>query len=245
MVLLNHLDKSLVKILGLSDYEIKAYLKLVEKGPLRPKTLSFEANIPYTKIYSVVIRLEKKGLVKVDRSRRPHTVVAVPPVEAYIKLKSMVEEKLEDLEKKVKLLQELYESSHRGFAQREFITIIRGLKPINERAVNILVGASSSVRVAIPFQKFLSEDLKKNLIEESVKKLIKILATKKLEPLFRDLPARIEVKYLDKMFGGGVISEKEVLLVVEHRGEILAAYSSFEYIVEIAKTYFDYLWTAG
>jgi len=235
-----------LRTLGLSQYETRIYFKLVEKGPMSAKQLSEEARVPYTKIYAVLSSLESKGLVKVDRNSRPHIVSSVPPLEAYLKLKTNIEQKLENLRKEAEFLQEIYEYSHSGLAQREFITIIRGEKSIVNRAISIVSTATGTkIRVAVPFSRLFDLKLKDTLIRESAEKPILVLAVKELKPLLEDLPARIEVKYLDHMFGGGIISDREVLLVVEHRGEILAAYSNFEYIVEIAKTYFDYLWRSS
>jgi len=235
-----------LRTLGLSLYETRVYFKLVEKGPMFAKQISEEAHVPYTKIYVILSSLENKGFIKVDRTSRPHIVYAVPPLEVYLKLKTSIEQKLEDLRKEAEFLQEIYEYSHSGLAQREFITIIRGEKSIVNRAISIVsASAGTKIRVAVPFSKLLNFRFKNTLIGESAEKPVLVLAVEELKPLLKDLPARIEIKYLDHMFGGGVISDREVLLIVEHRGEILAAYSNFEYIVEIAKTYFDYLWKSS
>lgn len=52
-----------MKSLGLSEYEIKAYLKLLEQYPVNGYTLSKESGIPRSRIYEVLDSLKNKQMV--------------------------------------------------------------------------------------------------------------------------------------------------------------------------------------
>ncbi|MEM3943013.1 MAG: helix-turn-helix domain-containing protein [Thermofilaceae archaeon] len=72
--------------LGLSDYEARAYVALLTMGQLTPAEVSSAANIPYTKTYEVMRRLERKGWVVVV-SKSPLIYAPVKPEEVLAKLK--------------------------------------------------------------------------------------------------------------------------------------------------------------
>lgn len=55
--------------LGLTEYESKAYTKLVEHGHLSAKEASNLTGIPYSKIYTTLISLVDKGWVSVKEGR--------------------------------------------------------------------------------------------------------------------------------------------------------------------------------
>src|SRR3989442_6377590 len=57
-----------LKEFGLTEYEVKAYIGLVESGPMPASQLSTTATIPYSKIYEILGNLERKGWVETDQA---------------------------------------------------------------------------------------------------------------------------------------------------------------------------------
>src|SRR5689334_17537658 len=68
--------------LGLSRYEAGAYLTMIRKGSLGATEISYYANLPRTKVYSTLKKLEKKRLSIVSQSK-PLICSAIPPEEAF------------------------------------------------------------------------------------------------------------------------------------------------------------------
>ena len=66
---------------GLSQYEARAYVALLAEGTATAGELAYRAEIPRTKVYPVMLRLEKKGLATVG-GKKPVTCSAVPPEES-------------------------------------------------------------------------------------------------------------------------------------------------------------------
>jgi HTH-type transcriptional regulator, sugar sensing transcriptional regulator len=64
-------DKSrkAMESLGLTGYEIKVYLALVETGKSTASDISKKSGVPYSKIYEVLNGLEDKGWSESDSSR--------------------------------------------------------------------------------------------------------------------------------------------------------------------------------
>jgi len=60
--------KSLEKV-GLTSYEIRTYVSLVDAGELNAAELSQKSGVPYSKIYEVLGTLEEKGWIGSDDSR--------------------------------------------------------------------------------------------------------------------------------------------------------------------------------
>src|SRR5881396_3352097 len=53
--------KKALKHFGLTEYEVKAYIALVEAGTVPASQLSTTARLPYSKIYEILGNLERKG----------------------------------------------------------------------------------------------------------------------------------------------------------------------------------------
>jgi len=63
---------------GLSGYEAKAYISLCLQGPSTARRVAEAANIPYTKVYDVLSKLERRGMVEALEGR-PLRYRAIPP----------------------------------------------------------------------------------------------------------------------------------------------------------------------
>ncbi|RNJ73348.1 MAG: TrmB family transcriptional regulator [Thaumarchaeota archaeon S14] len=66
---------------GLGQYEARAYVALLSGGTATAGELAYRAEIPRTKVYPVMMRLERKGLATVG-GQKPVTCSAVPPSES-------------------------------------------------------------------------------------------------------------------------------------------------------------------
>lgn len=78
---------------GLSEYESKVYVALVYLGPSKAGAISREADVPQSKIYSILENLIRKQLVEVFEGR-PKEFKAISPETI---LKNFVKEKEEEL----------------------------------------------------------------------------------------------------------------------------------------------------
>ena len=73
--------RTALSALGLTDYEIRTYVSLLEQGPLTALNISSESGIPYSRVYDVLKTLEKKQFVTAGKGR-PTIYVAKSPDEA-------------------------------------------------------------------------------------------------------------------------------------------------------------------
>src|SRR3989304_3818094 len=78
---MSRIDENLHRILkdhGLTEYEIKTYLKLVFDGPATPYEISESVSIPYARVYGTLEGLEKRKWIRA-RPGRPVVYESNPP----------------------------------------------------------------------------------------------------------------------------------------------------------------------
>ena len=67
---------------GLSKYEAQAYVALIAKGTVSASELAYYSEIPRTKIYPTLLKLENKKLVIISKSK-PIMCTAIAPEDAF------------------------------------------------------------------------------------------------------------------------------------------------------------------
>jgi sugar-specific transcriptional regulator TrmB len=120
-----------LKLLGLTDYEAKAYEALVKLGKATAAQISKESGVSYGKIYTVLDSLEAKGLVKIVPEMTKKFVATDP--ESLIQLVKKREHELGTLKTEITELRKVYEFKEKDVVQmvqgkRNFYKIIRAMK---------------------------------------------------------------------------------------------------------------------
>jgi sugar-specific transcriptional regulator TrmB len=67
---------------GLSKYEAKAYVTLISKGTISASELAYYSDLPRTKIYPTLLKLESKKLAIISKSK-PIMCTAIAPEDAF------------------------------------------------------------------------------------------------------------------------------------------------------------------
>ncbi|MFZ2070912.1 MAG: helix-turn-helix domain-containing protein [Halobacteriota archaeon] len=89
--------KRLLKELGLSNYEIEAYLKVVELGIAEASVICKATKIPFGRVYQELNSLAARGLIEVQNTR-PKRYIARKPRLAF---KTLLQQKRENMEKQL------------------------------------------------------------------------------------------------------------------------------------------------
>ncbi|MFP8954946.1 HTH-type sugar sensing transcriptional regulator TrmB [Natrialbaceae archaeon A-arb3/5] len=82
---------------NLGEYEIDAYLTVLEQGQLTASEISDRTEIPQPRVYDTVRSLSDRGLVEL-RESRPMKVVALDPEMAFGDVQESLEEMIDELE---------------------------------------------------------------------------------------------------------------------------------------------------
>ena len=82
---------------NLGEYEIEAYLAVLEHGQLTASEIADRTDIPQPRVYDTVRSLSDRGLVEL-RESRPMKIVAVDPEDAFGSIQTSLEELVSELE---------------------------------------------------------------------------------------------------------------------------------------------------
>ena len=120
-----------LEMLGLSNYESRAYLTLLSHGIRTAKEIANESKIPFGRVYDVLTSLEDKGLADKQESR-PKKFVAKEPKIALNNLLKMKKDELLKLTTKAAIIEE--KLSHLQTTKPEdslFWSVALGVNAIN------------------------------------------------------------------------------------------------------------------
>jgi len=95
--------EELLRELGFKEYEIKAYKALLFLVSATPREIAKEAKVPQTKVYGVLEKLKKKGLVSVSPGK-PILYNLIPIETGLLSFVKNNQKKWEEIEKEVKEL---------------------------------------------------------------------------------------------------------------------------------------------
>ncbi|MEM1757545.1 MAG: helix-turn-helix domain-containing protein, partial [Candidatus Bathyarchaeia archaeon] len=147
-------EVSLLKKIGLTEYEAGAYLLLLEKGALTAKQISYGAQIPYSKVYQVLKNLEQKGWIETIK-KRPSKYFPKSPKIALMMAKKALENEWLSIERT--LLDELSPLYEKLQTREKYdIWILRGLSNILPKIKEMIKNAGSEMLIALPS---IKEDL--------------------------------------------------------------------------------------
>ncbi|GIU72661.1 MAG: transcriptional regulator [Candidatus Nitrosocaldaceae archaeon] len=245
--MLSEKAKKAMENLGLTGYEIKAYVTLLNEGALTAQELSNKSNVPYSKIYEVLDKLEEKGWIETDGSR-PTKFYPKSPTTALEATRLRLENELKENESIVlNELKSLYEKT--GVKEKPEIWVIRGVFNILARVKEIIENSREELLIAFPAA---AEELAKPLqpllrmLYEKGVKIYVLAAENTSKDIIKALSRVSEVRLKDSMFGGGVISDsKEVIILLagdNNASEALAIWAEHIGLARFAKEYFQYLW---
>jgi sugar-specific transcriptional regulator TrmB len=238
--------KNALREAGLTDYETRAYLHLLQVGVTTASQISNETDVPYSKIYEVLNSLERKGWVE-TQTDRPRQYYPKSPSEA-LDITRLRLENMMKLWRNTVLdeLQPLYEK--REIREKPDVWILRGEFDALAKLKDLVGNAKTELMFAVPplTESILNAvmPLFGELLGANIK--VQIMVSKDLNLDIEVLSRIYEVRRKDSMFGGGVIADgREALLILGENKPSLIIWSDHSGLVKFAKDYFQYLWNTA
>lgn len=190
----------LLKDLGLTSYEAKAYVAIAGLGPSEPKRVASEASIPYPSAYTALKALESKGWAEKVVSK-PVTYRAKKPATVKATVASRVEEAFKELQK-------IYRAEPADEA--ELVYTLRGKERVLGKIYEMLRGARENVVVVTPAMGL--EDAKvMELLDGAVKGGVKVRAISDGEGLGL-LPPGVETRTGSQVAFDLLVDDKVALI---------------------------------
>ncbi len=234
--------------LGLSGYEVKAYLALLEVGGGTAKEVAEAAGVPESRIYEVINSLIEKGWAVAERGRPIRYRPQDPEVAVRGSL-MRIERELGELARS--LIDELT-PMFRGGGKEEVpeLVIVRGEQDLWRRVRSTIAKARRSLAVALPV---IPEEVADTLLPvASVMKerggSVRVLVGNEVSSSeLKRLAELAEVRKRELSFGGGVIADaSEVVLILlepDRPSPKVGIHSAHSMLTMLAQTYFDMLWS--
>ncbi len=123
---------------NLGEYEIDAYLAVLEHGELTASDIADRTDIPQPRVYDTVRSLSDRGLVEL-RESRPMKIVAVDPAEAFGDLRSSFSEMVDELEAR-------YTAPTR---ETEAVSLVKSRSTILRYVEEVITGAEYELAVSL------------------------------------------------------------------------------------------------
>ncbi len=136
--------KSLLKELGLNEYEVRAYLTLIRNGPLTAGELATLSKVPQPRIYDVIRTLMAKGFVTTSQGR-PKQVIPLSPDSVMDAIKRRYDEKIETLKA---ALEKLY--TPRG--EIGSVTVVKSRITLEEYIRRAIKNSRFHLSIAVPME---------------------------------------------------------------------------------------------
>jgi len=241
---------SALQELGLTDYEVKAYVSLLKFGVQTAAEVSRQSTVPYSKVYDVLGRLEAKGWVESDLSR-PSKYYPKPPNVALEAFRMQQESVYEGYEKLIAdELVPIYEK--RDIKERPEVWIVKGDVNIFGKLMESMDSCRQELMIALPGELRTFSNGAVSIINTLLNRGISVSVLLSDEETAREIRASLpkaEIRVKDGMFGGGLICDaKQVVLLLGRSGEgmpHMAIWADHPGLAMFGKSYFESLWNAS
>ncbi|MFB5621423.1 MAG: TrmB family transcriptional regulator [Candidatus Nitrosomaritimum yanchengensis] len=229
---------------GLSKYEAQAYVALISKGTISASELSYYSDIPRTKVYPTLLKLESKKLVIISKSK-PIMCTAIAPEDAF---DSIIHEQINKVNAMNTLVSKLKKASEdsrktRGSEEKRYYQI--NANNVLSQLQKMVEGSKSSIQIAV-------DQWGLGLISECKDQLISVirrnLDVKMLVPTgligseaYRAIPDGVKIRASDVVQNCFIFDETEILMVSEENGKGVN-FSSTEILGNNQSKLFSNIW---
>lgn len=215
---------------GLSSYEARAYVTMITKGTISASELAYYADLPRTKVYPVLIKLEKKKLAIISKSK-PIMCTAIAPQDAFDEIIHEQIDKVNAMNSLVTNLKKVSEDTKKLQGSEEKRYFHLNANYIVNQLRQMINGAKNSVHIiADPFGLNLLVECKEQLLGVLRRELdVKIITTPSQigSEAFRIIPDGAKIRIAD-INQNCFIFDKTELLIIDNENGKGALFSSTE-----------------
>jgi len=229
---------------GLSKYEAQAYVALISKGTISASELSYYSEIPRTKVYPTLLKLENKKLVIISKSK-PIMCTAISPEDAFDDVIHEQINKVNAMNTLVSNLKKASEESRksRGSEEKRYFHI--SANKILSQLQTMIEGSKSSIKI-------MTDQGGLGLLSECKEQLVGVirrnLDVKLIIPpsqicseSYRAIPDGVEIKTSDIVQNCFIFDETELLMINNDNGKS-AIFSSTEVLGSNQEKVFSNIW---
>ncbi len=133
---------------GLSKYEAQAYVTLISKGTISASELAYYSDLPRTKVYPILLKLENKKLAIISKSK-PIMCTAIAPEDAF---DSIIHEQINKVNAMNTLVSKLKKASEesrksQGSEEKRYFQI--AANNVLNQLKTMIDGSKNSIQIAV------------------------------------------------------------------------------------------------
>ncbi len=229
---------------GLSKYEAQAYVTLIAKSTISASELAYYSEIPRTKVYPTLLKLESKRLVIISKSK-PIMCTAIAPEDAF---DGIIHEQINKVNAMNTLISNLKKASEesrksRGSEEKRYFHL--SANNVLSQLQIMIEGSKSSIKIMTDQWGFgLLVECKEQLLSVLRRNLdVKILVspTQIGSESYRVIPDGVEIRASDITQNCFIFDETELLMINNDNGKG-AIFSSTEILGVNQEKIFSNIW---
>ena len=229
---------------GLSKYEAQAYVALIAKGTVSASELAYYSEIPRTKIYPTLLKLENKKLAIISKSK-PIMCTAIAPEDAF---DSIIHEQINKVNAMNTLVSNLKKASEesrktRGSEEKRYFHI--SANNVLTQLQTMIEGSKSSLKIMTDQWGFgLLGECKNQLVSVVRRNLdVKLLVGpgQICSEIYRKIPDGIEIRSSEITQNCFIFDDTELLLINNENGKG-AIFSSTDILGANQEKIFSQVW---
>jgi len=207
---------------GLSKYEAQAYVTLITKGTISAAELAYYSNLPRTKVYPTLLKLEKKKIAIISKTK-PIMCTGIAPEDAFDELVQEHINKVNGMNNLVTKLKEVSEDSKkaRGSEEKRYFHLTPNY--VFKQLETMIEGSKTSIHAIVDSWGLnLFSQCKESLIHAIRKNTdIKIIIPPNLvgSETFRAIPDDIKIKCADVSQNSIMFDDSEILMINSNNGK--------------------------
>jgi sugar-specific transcriptional regulator TrmB len=229
---------------GLSKYEAQAYVALIAKGTISAGELAYYSEIPRTKIYPTLLKLENKKLAIISKSK-PIMCTAIAPEDAFDGIIHEQINKVNAMNTLVSNLKKASEESRksRGSEEKRYFHI--SANNVLSQLQTMIDGSKSSMKIMVDqWGLGLLAECKEQLVSVLRRNLeVKVLVSPAQigSESCRVIPDGVEIRASDTTQNCFIFDETELLMVNNENGKG-AIFSSTDILGVNQEKIFSHIW---
>jgi len=229
---------------GLSQYEARAYVTLITKGTISASDVAFYAELPRTKVYPVLLKLQQKKLAIISKSK-PVMCTAIAPEDAFDEIVHEQINKVDAMNTLVSKMKKISEDSKkaRGAEEKRYFHINANYVP--DRMRTMIDGAKTSIHIT-------ADSWGLSILAECKEELLSVLRrdldVRLIVPVsvigsesFRNIPDGVKIRSSETVQNCFIFDDTEILIMDNTNGRS-AIFSGTDILSASQARLFAILW---
>src|SRR5574338_235290 len=213
---------------GLSQYEARAYVTLITKGTISASEVAYYAELPRTKVYPVLLKLQQKKLAILSKSK-PVMCTGIAPEDAFDEVVHEQINKVEAMNTLVSKMKKISEESKKSRGAEEKRYFHLNANYVVNQMRTMIEGAKSSIHIT-------ADSWGLSILAECKEELLSVLRrdlqVKLIVPVsvigsesFRTIPDGVKIRSSEIIQNCFIFDDTELLLIDSNdgRGAVFSA----------------------